>query len=460
MNIVVCVRQAASGEINPFDACAYEAALQIPGGDVTLLSMAPEKSEAFLAELTRLGARRAVLLRDSAFSGADTLATAYTLSLAVKKLAPQLVLCGRQTMDGDTGQVGPELATMTGYAFCPNAMALRPEDNSICITNRDGAECVAPFPALITVERFCNLRLPSLRSQKQTVEIWDAAFLGPDRAKCGSAGSPTKVVQVFENRQDRRKCTFLPPEKLEETIARGLAREQISISSLENGEKLPHVWIVGESPREMAETVSRCITVIPKDTPLDRLIAKIVAEQPAAILWGSDWQSKTLAAQVAASLNLGLCADCTALEVEGNTLYMYRPACCGNVIAKIRCTTMPQMATLRTKEADSAPIIIGAGLGAKDRLDQIKAFAEKRGATMAASRCMVDKSYLPYDLQVGLTGKTVAPKVYLALGISGAVHHIAGIRGSGTIIAVNADKNAPIFDYADFGIVADINSLF
>lgn len=95
MRIVVCVKQTAAGELNPFDACAYEAALQIPDSEVILLSMGPDKTEEMLLNLTRLGAKEGYLLCDRAFVGADTLATAYTLSLAVKKLSPDLVICGR-----------------------------------------------------------------------------------------------------------------------------------------------------------------------------------------------------------------------------------------------------------------------------------------------------------------------------------------------------------------------------
>ena len=88
MKVIVCIKQTVAGDLNPFDACAYEAALQIPNAEVILLSMGPEKSGDFLLNLTRLGAKKAYLLCDRAFAGADTLATAYTLSLAVKRLNP------------------------------------------------------------------------------------------------------------------------------------------------------------------------------------------------------------------------------------------------------------------------------------------------------------------------------------------------------------------------------------
>ena len=120
---------------------------------------------------------------------------------------------------------------------------------------------------------------------------------------------------------------------------------------------------------------------------------------------------------------------------------------------------MPPMATVRTAEKNQKNIVIGIGYGAKDSITEIKTLAEKTGAALSATRKMVDNDYLPYDIQVGLTGKSVSPDVYIALGISGAVHHIAGMRQSGTVIAVNTDSQAPIFKYSDYGIVADINEI-
>ena len=177
------------------------------------------------------------------------------------------------------------------------------------------------------------------------------------------------------------------------------------------------------------------------------------------MLWGSDPVSKAIAPQVAALLETGLCADCTALETDGETLYMYRPACSGDIIAKIRCETKPPMATVRTAEEEQKKIIIGIGYGAREYIPEIKALAEKLNAGIAATRKAVDNDLLPYEIQVGLTGKTVNPDVYIAVGISGAVHHIAGIRQSGTVIAVNSDPEAPIFNYADYGITESIENL-
>ena len=459
MKVVVCIRQSADGEINPFDASAYETALRIRGAEITLLSMGPEKTAAFLENLTRLGAKEAILLTDKAFAGADTLATSYTLSLAINQLKPDLIICGRQSVDGDTGQVGPSLSVNTGYKLLTNIMSVVTCEKNIVGVNRGGETVSADFPVLITVEKSLNLRLPSIRSKTAPVTVLGAADLNADLSRCGIAGSPTRVIKTFENEQDRRRCKFINPSELKSAIEDGLKKGAKKISPQVSEKKLKNVWIVGEAPREAAKAVAETITVVAMDSP-EKMAELIRNENPNAVLWGSDPLSKAVAPQVAALLKTGLCADCTALETDGETLYMYRPACSGNIIAKIRCETAPPMATVRTAEQTSKNIIIGIGYGAKQSIPEIKALAEKLGAGIAATRRMVDNDYLPYELQVGLTGKSVNPDVYIALGISGAVHHIAGIRQSGTVIAVNPNRDAPIFKYADYGIVAEVKDIF
>ncbi len=458
MRVVVCVRQSVSGEINPFDACAYEAALRQKDAEVTLLSMGPNKSYEFLKDLTRLGAKRAILLSDKHFAGSDTLATSYTLSVAIKKLNPDLVICGRQTFDGDTAQVGPELSVLLGFNLITNVMSFETTDKGITAKNRKGEEKYFDYPALITVERINNLRLPSIRSKVGEVEIWNSENLSIDLSRCGLDGSPTKVIKSFENSQDRRKCKFITPEELKGVIELSLKKERVEVKSDSLGEKLKNIWVITESPLTMAKTVSDDIRVISMDTA-ENLAKQIGNEKPNAVLWGSDPVSKETSAKVAAMLRLGLCADCTWLETDGETLFMYRPAFSGNIIAKIKSVTKPAMATVRTPELDNKPITVGIGYGVKDAVEKVKSFANDLSADIVASRLMVDHDYFPYSDQVGLTGKTISPDIYIAVGISGAVHHIAGIRSSGTVIAINSDKDAPIFDYSDYGIIADFNEI-
>ncbi len=456
MKIVVCIRQGLDGEINPFDACAYEAALQIQGSEITLLSMGPEKAKDFLHQLTRRGAKNAVLLSDSAFAGADTLATAYALSLAIKKIEPDLIICGRQTLVGDTAQVGPMLSVMCDCSLITNVMEIKSVDTEIkCITRAIGEE-TAQLPSLITVERINNLRLPSIRSKMGEISVWSADDIGADKNKCGLVGSPTRVLKTYENSQGKRKCKFITLDELDGVIKTALERSNSKQDFVVSSNKrLRQVVIVGESPREFAEMVSDDITVIPCDNE-QNIIDYIVKTAPQAVLWGSDIISKRMASRVAAALNLGLCADCTALDTDGEKLLMYRPALSGSIIAKIESLTYPAMATVRTKDSLVKDVFVSVGFGAKDNLEWVKSLAAKYDAELASTRKSVDNGIMPYSTQVGLTGRSVAPPVYIAVGVSGAVHHIVGMQSSGTVIAINPDKKADIFDYADYGIIAEI----
>ena len=458
MKILVCIRQGLDGEINPFDACAYEAALSIDGAEVTIISMGPESAKDFLFSLTRLGAKEGVLLSDKAFAGADTLATAYTLAKAVNKISPDLIFCGRQTLVGDTAQTGPMLSVLAGYNLITNVMSIDSITDEITCDTRDEGIKKANLPALLTIERINDLRLPRLRSKPTSVTVWGIDDIGAEPELCGLKGSPTRVIKTFENESGKRRCKFISMDELDNAIKDGLRKNEEKTMVKTDCEKIDKVCIVGESPRVFAETVSDDITVLPLSDA--ETLAEIIKEKvPNAVLWGSDSKSKRLSSQVAAKLGLGLCADCTRLETENGELIMYRPALSGSIIAKIKSLTKPAMATVRTADSGVKDIIVGAGFGAKDCLDRIKTFAEKIGADFAVTRKLVDNGFAPYQNQVGLTGKTVSPPVYIAAGISGAVHHIVGMERSGTVIAINTDKDAPIFDYADYGILEDVGEL-
>ncbi len=458
MKIVVCVRQGLDGEISPFDASAYEAALRVKGAEITLLSMGPSSAHDFLLRLTRLGAKKAVLLTDKAFAGADTLATAYALSLALKRLSPDLVFCGRQTLVGDTAQTGPMLSVYAGASLITNVMSIDEIGDSITCTTRDLGARSVPLPALLTIERINTLRLPSIMSRMGEIEVWSAEDIGADADRCGLRGSPTRVLKTFENESGKRRCKFIELSELNDAIAKGLEKDKSRAhTDTRSDERLGCVCIVGESPRAFAEAVSDNIAVL-ELTDADFLAKKIEELSPDAVLWGSDSLSKELAARTSAMLGLGLCADCTELSVENGRLIMSRPALSGSIIAKIESRTRPAMATVRTV-TDSRDIIVAIGFGAKDSIDGIRAVAEHLNAEPVSTRKLVDNGYTPYNSQVGLTGRTVAPPVYITVGVSGAVHHVAGMQRSGTVISVNPDRNAPIFEYSDYGILATAEEL-
>ncbi len=439
--------------MSPFEASAYESALRIPEAEVILLSMGVKSTSDYLKSLTRLGAKKAILISDSAFAGSDTLATAYALSFALNKIKPDYIFCGRQTMEGDTGQTGPMLSQLLGYSLVTECMGIESiSDTVVCKTRREGT-IKANAPALVTFERVCDLRLPSLFSKMGEVELWSASDIGVDVTKCGLKGSPTRVIETFENQSGKRKCKFLDKAELKSTIESVLKTERTKIvSEVNSSSKMEKVWIVGEKPMSFAKSVSDDITVIELTNEED-IAKKIEEEKPNAVLWATDPESKRIAGRVSAKLGLGLCADCTSLETDGETLFMYRPALSGKIIARIKSLTQPTMATVRTEENTKEKIIVSFGFGAKNSVDKIKGFAEKLGADVGSSRKVVDHGIISYDTQIGLTGKIVAPEVYIAIGISGAVQHLVGMQSSGVVIAINPDKNAEIFEYADYGFV-------
>jgi electron transfer flavoprotein beta subunit len=229
MNIIVClkqvpgttevkidpqtntlIRQGIENIINPFDTYALEEGVRLKekhGGQVTIITMGPLQAEAALREAVSLGADAAVLLSDRAFAGADTWATAYTLSCAVKKLEkPDLIICGRQTIDGDTGQVGPELAEMLDVPFVAYVSQIEEIKEGYLRVKRmveEGHEVIeTTLPAVITVAKEINVpRLPSLRgimkSKSARIETWGIKELGVDENSVGLAGSSTQVIKVF-----------------------------------------------------------------------------------------------------------------------------------------------------------------------------------------------------------------------------------------------------------------------
>ena len=217
MRIAVCVRQGLDGELNPFDASAYEIALSESGAEVIPVSMGVPKTADLLLHLTRLGASRAILLSDPIFAGSDTLATAYVLSRAMEKLKPDRILCGRKTLIGDTGQVPPMLAEMAGYEFLPDVLTVA-DGNAV---TREGNRNIPPR-ALLAAEKQAVLRLPSLLSRVGTVETWNAADIGADPMRCGLNGSPTRVLATRENTAGRRKCRILQLRVLPEILAESL----------------------------------------------------------------------------------------------------------------------------------------------------------------------------------------------------------------------------------------------
>lgn len=252
--------------------------------------------------------------------------------------------------------------------------------------------------------------------------------------------------------------------------------------------------------------------------PYTQALAAVINEyKPEIMLVGATAIGRDLGPRVSARVGTGLTADCTKLEIgdfplnplpnkeqKHNQLLMTRPAFGGNTIATIACPdNRPQMATVRpgvmqkidpiegakaevvafnpelkengcyveildvvkevaeVADIQDAKILVsgGRGVGSKENFKILQDLADAIGGTVSCSRAVVDNGWMPKDLQVGQTGKTVRPNVYFAIGISGAIQHTAGMEESDVIIAINKDESAPIFDVADYGIVGDLNKI-
>jgi len=233
------------------------------------------------------------------------------------------------------------------------------------------------------------------------------------------------------------------------------------------------------------------------------LVDLINKYKPEIIIAGATTSGRTLMPHVSVRVNAGLTADCTGLDIEEGTknLLQTRPAIGGNILATIKTpNNRPQMATVRVKSSRPAPIdksrsgeiiniklrqelidgrverigfrkaegetvgiqdadiVVAGGRGLKkgENFRLIRELAEKLGGVVGASRDAVDRGWVSYPHQVGLSGKTISPKLYIAIGISGAIQHLAGIKTADTVVAINSDPDAQIFKVSDFGIVGDL----
>ena len=544
------VREGVPSEINPFDLLGLVRAVELktgPEDQVVAISMGPPQTREGLVQCLALGADRAVLLTDRALAGSDTLATARALSMVLAKEGPDLIICGRNSTDAETGQVGPETAELMGIPHISQVRKLDRHSGSRTIVAErvtdEGYQVIeSSLPALVCVtEGVAPEMYPSreqlAEAQEKPLEEMNCSQLSADSSQFGSSGSPTWVQDIRLVEPDRLAVVVEgeSPADAAQQVA-GLLRERLRELATINDSSEPafsttrfpdsrdkSIWVVAETfqgglrrvtlemlgkARQLTSfTKSEVVAVLlgpPKEDlnqdlsaqGADRVMAldttslgpacgtrvahalatAIDAARPYAVLFASTADGRDLASRIAARLGLGLTGDAIDLEVdEEGRLVQLKPALGGNVVAPILSKTLPNLVTLRPglltpidpepnarakteqiiapdfQGADitvleehlqedlgaialvQAPVVLGVGMGigGPENIPQISGLARSIGATLATSRNAVHAGWLPHQIQVGISGRTIAPKVYLAVGIRGAFNHTVGIRKAG-----------------------------
>ncbi len=568
------VREGVPNEVNPFDVLAVSAVAELKRHadvEAVVYTMGPPQAEESLVQCLAMGMDRAVHLVDRAFAGSDTLATARALALALRRESFDLILCGRNSVDAETGQVGPEIAEMLGLPQVTGVrwLELDAQAGQVIVereTDEGHERLSCPLPALLTVtEGVAPEAFPRPdaveAARSVPIEQLTAADLSDDPSLFGMDGSPTWVGEVYSEESDRDAIVVRNEpvdasvarlmEYLEErgvfddaddedsgAITRGPARERGEsgsvwvVAELLGGEVRPvTLELLGRASElatrlgtnveavllgDAAERHAALLTAhgadvvrLADDAHLARydtesytaILARAVADHaPYAVLLGATANGLDLAARLAARLELGLTGDCIGLDLDGESrLVQLKPAFGGSVVAPILSRTRPQMATVRPGiltpaapdfsvppdvrpldvddvaeprvrllesvsvgsaegaelEHARAVVSVGMGIGGPENIGVARELADALGGSLGATRDLVDAGWMPRQHQVGLSGKAVSPRLYVAIALRGPLNHTVGIRKAGTVIAVNNSPRAPIFRAADFGIVGD-----
>ena len=535
------------------------------------ITMGPPQAKDALTEAMAMGADRALHLLDKAFAGSDTLATSRALSLAIQREKPyDIVLCGKYSVDAETGHVGPEVAEFLGIPHVNGATKVElPNPRSLAIIEAETdygfqrIETTMPF-LLTAAERLIKPHTPTRdeleAAKSKPYTVVSASDLSQDASLFGFNGSPTSVSEIYSI-ETKRKCEIIDGATLEEkikTLAQNLVAHGLFSGWKEVGEKNvkppasrpmrgnKSFWIVAELVQGHVRNVtyellgralelatrleSELCAVLLGDASkehcqdliahgADRVyvarheellnyssdayaaaLAEAIQEyKPYAVIAAATSLGRDYVPRVAARLGLGMTSDCIGLELnEKKQLVQLKPAFGGNIVAPILSRTLPQLATVRpgmlvaadvntsrqgavvevhptglkamahvveerfeadrdALRLDNADVIVSAGfgVGGPEKMRSMEALAEVLDAPIATTRKVVDLGWLPRQLQIGLTGRSVAPKLYVAVGVRGAFNHMVGIGKARIVVAINKDPNAPIFQNCDYGIVGD-----
>jgi len=569
------IREGVPSEVNPFDLLGLVRAVELkksPDDEVVVISMGPPGASEGLTNCVALGADRSVLITDRALAGSDTLATSRALSLALEREKPDLIICGRNSADGDTGQVGPEIAELMGLPHISSVWKLDlSDDGKSVIAERitdEGIQTLqCDLPVLVCVTEGVAPELYPDREQMEraegiAAEEVTAADLSSDLSQFGLEGSPTWVDEIRLVEPNRLGVLLedATPEEAAKQAADALRQRLAELAAADSAgsgksavaalprypnSKDKSIWVVAETTsqglahvtlemlgkvRELTQfTKSEVVAVLISSSPdaaveelatqgADRVLtmdnsqlgpvfgravgaslAEVVSkENPYAVLFAATADGRDLASRLAARLGLGLTGDAMDLEIDAEgRLVQLKPALGGNVVAPILSKTLPNLVTIRPglltpavsepgatatveqiaavpsdgpdlrllKEvfqedqeglllANAAVVVgIGMGVGGLENVAKVQEMARSIGASIAITRDVVHEGWLPQQLQVGISGRTIAPTVYISVGVRGAFNHTVGLQKAGVIISINQNRRAVMFRSSDFGIV-------
>jgi electron transfer flavoprotein alpha subunit len=574
------VRASVELEMNPYCRRAVAQGVTLArdsNGTCTVVTLGPPDAEDVLREAVAWGADAGLHVCDAAFAGSDTLATARALAAVLRATGPfDLVLLGRNSIDGETGQVGPELAELLDLPFASGVREL--EDRGpvwrLQLEHDDGTQEVEiSLPAVLSVaERLCDPCKvdPAGRAAVPPARLtrMGSGQLGP--GPWGEAGSPTVVGATRAMEHDRARRVLQGPlaTQVEEAV-RELDRRGALAAAAGPGVggdpgagagagggpgaaagPAPALPPSGTDRRTLGRSPSRVIAVLAEPgrptlseellgaaaqlasevgatvhalcpgpgptlpgplagagadvvvvlggSPVAEDVADAVASfvrerAPWAVLAPSTAFGREVAGRAAAATGSGLVGDAIALSVGDGALVAAKPAFAGALVADITSRSATQMVTVRpgvlpvpapragvasvvtragatrgrvrvlSERRDDdvetlarAQVVLGVGTGVTPgEYEHLSALAAELEAELAATRKVTDRGWAPRARQVGITGRSIAPRLYVAIGLSGKFNHMVGVRGAGTILAVNADRDAPVFGLCDVGIVGD-----
>src|SRR6266702_4274688 len=493
--------------MNPFDEIAVEEAVRLKEAgvatEVIAVSCGVTQSQETLRTALAIGADRAILIESG--EELQPLAVAKLLKALVDREQPGLVILGKQAIDDDSNQTGQMLAALANLPQATFASKVVVADGEATVSREvdGGAETLSlTLPAVITTDLRLNepryVTLPNImKAKKKPLEIVKPEDLGVD------VTPRLKTLKVSEPPKRSAGVKVADVKTLVEKL------KTATLNTVAAAQKIGgdvHVLIAGHNAQGAADAAAKVAgvaKVLLADAPqlaaglAENVEATVlnIAKDYSHILAPATAYGKNIAPRIAAKLDVAQISDITAVDSADT---FERPIYAGNAIATVQSQDAIKVITVRatgfdpvaaegrsavvekieaapdagisqlvsremTKldrpELTSAHVIVsgGRGLGSGENYTKVlEPLADKLGAAMGASRAAVDAGYVPNDYQVGQTGKIVAPQLYIAVGISGAIQHLAGMKDSKVIVAINKDEEAPIFSVADYGLVGDL----